>query len=710
MLQDIISLFYNGQYDDVEMLCRLLMEEYPNEAMLFEIGGLAASRRGDMIEAIKWLERAYELRPDLDMMADNLVAVSFSFGAHLSTHQDYEGALPYLERVISLRPNYPNITNAIASALSNVGLSRYGHGRYSEAIPYLERALVMSSGRAEVINDVLFAAYNCHGYNLSANCEHEEAARCFERALSIMPGQVDTINNLSTAYDCSGIVLCEAGRQEDAASYFERALALRPHCSTIKDHLFAVLSHLGIRSIGSGKFDDALFHLERAHGLKPDKDEWNLGVIPYYVACLLYHGRLNDAKNIVLSLIDIGNYGENLSKSIFNTVESFMDRGRNVEASEILGKMIGHDIASSDDYINAYYQCSIGIADFCESLRLISMVLGCTRETRTSALIKSILKFDNDSIGKLYASYIKWDTTHSIRDFYRSITIDTFYFKVLFHRIGASCNRRQRSIEKSCISVSSIARKGRFANVLCDYLTARLYADLHDLELETPEWLGQYFFELDDPGISQGVDKRIVLDAGSICQLFDDRDQERAHVPLENSDIESPFANIFQQRFKDKIRELTIVREPVRRIFDKSIEYLHRFGKSIICIHIRLGDLGSGDDVSFGGIHYSAYLNWLDENFHKLESPVLYVASDDVGHARARFDKYSPITLTDIPDVLPVGGQLLDFYIMLRSDALLISRGGFGRTAAALREVQGHAYRPSSDGLSLVSFDPWAGE
>ena len=102
MLQDIISLFYNGQYDDVEMLCRLLMEEYPNEAMLFEIGGLAASRRGDMIEAIKWLERAYELRPDLDMMADNLVAVSFSFGAHLSTHQDYEGALPYLSRCLAI--------------------------------------------------------------------------------------------------------------------------------------------------------------------------------------------------------------------------------------------------------------------------------------------------------------------------------------------------------------------------------------------------------------------------------------------------------------------------------------------------------------------------------------------------------------------------------------------------------------------------------
>ncbi len=53
------------------------------------------------------------------------------------------------------------------------------------------------------------------------------------------------------------------------------------------------------------------------------------------------------------------------------------------------------------------------------------------------------------------------------------------------------------------ISISCLGNFGRFGNQLFQYAVARKYAELHGARLETPAWVGQRLFDINDPPISR---------------------------------------------------------------------------------------------------------------------------------------------------------------------------------------------------------------
>jgi hypothetical protein len=53
------------------------------------------------------------------------------------------------------------------------------------------------------------------------------------------------------------------------------------------------------------------------------------------------------------------------------------------------------------------------------------------------------------------------------------------------------------------VSVSCLGNLGRLGNQLFEYAVARKYAELHGARLETPRWVGQRLFHIDDPPISR---------------------------------------------------------------------------------------------------------------------------------------------------------------------------------------------------------------
>jgi len=68
-------------------------------------------------------------------------------------------------------------------------------------------------------------------------------------------------------------------------------------------------------------------------------------------------------------------------------------------------------------------------------------------------------------------------------------------------RAGATALRRPHPYPGSDIGVSlgSLGYYGRFGHQLMEYLFLRCQAERAGIPMETPEWVGHYVFELDDP-------------------------------------------------------------------------------------------------------------------------------------------------------------------------------------------------------------------
>jgi tetratricopeptide (TPR) repeat protein len=86
--------------------------------------------------------------------------------------------------------------------------------------------------------------------------DHDEAIRCFERALEIDAEYDLSWNNLGTALE-------EQGRLTEADRAYSRALQITPHRPTYHVNRASVLAR-------SGRAEEAVEHLSRAIDLAPE--------------------------------------------------------------------------------------------------------------------------------------------------------------------------------------------------------------------------------------------------------------------------------------------------------------------------------------------------------------------------------------------------------------------------------------------------------
>jgi len=120
------------------------------------------------------------------------------------------------------------------------------------------------------------------------------------------------------------------------------------------------------------------------------------------------------------------------------------------------------------------------------------------------------------------------------------------------------------------VSCSCLGNFGRFGNQLFQYAVARKYAELHDAVLETPSWIGQRLFFIEDPPISQPL-PRMPLD----------------HLPWGRTSVDL-FGYFQYQEAVDALRV-----DELRRWFAFRPEWTSLFPKSrpdYIAAHLRRGD------------------------------------------------------------------------------------------------------------------------
>lgn len=180
-------------------------------------------------EAIKYLNKSLALKPNFDMALNALGIIYFIQG-------DFQKARDYFEKCLAVNPSLTEAHNYLGSVYQELGLLDKAEIEYKKAItdetylsrelPYYnlarlnlergdeEEALNLVNTALE-LNSQMVMALNLKGVLLERSGELEEAIYNYEKALKILPGDINLSYNLAVAY-------FKSDRRAEAKSLFEK--------------------------------------------------------------------------------------------------------------------------------------------------------------------------------------------------------------------------------------------------------------------------------------------------------------------------------------------------------------------------------------------------------------------------------------------------------------------------------------------------------
>jgi len=257
--------------------------------------------------------------------------------------------------------------------------------------------------------------------------------------------------------------------------------------------------------------------------------------------------------------------------------------------------------------------------------------------------------------------------------------------------------RRPAPQSRRVLSVSCLNRFGRFAHNLYDYLTVRLYAEKYGLTVETPEWAGGLFFDLDDPPMTAPRASIARRHAAFRTEFL---------AGLEG-DVSDPISDVdvFLGWTLYDVVDKAACREAVQRWLRPrpiwtprlapAADRLRSLGETVVAVHIRRTDR-AGEAIP----PLAAYRQWLAQLWDSRRRPVLFLATDDP-QVRDEFAAFAPRMLSDLIEPWRGLEHLQDFHLLSQADAVALSAGGFARTAAALNPGDPLVAQPTpaADGL-----------
>lgn len=258
-------------------------------------------------------------------------------------------------------------------------------------------------------------------------------------------------------------------------------------------------------------------------------------------------------------------------------------------------------------------------------------------------------------------------------------------------------------VKKPFISMATLGHNGRFGNQLFQYLFLKCYAKDNNLEVQVPPWAGNQLFATSDP-----VPKDVRL---AFRQSEESIESGKPMHPssLANHDIWGYFQyhTSYYSSNKQYIRELF---EPVGEVAEYvSTKYqaMTKGHETIVGIHLRRGDYVEHNNYAFYPAPAEWYISWLKSFWHTLETPLLYLASDDLRSVQSSFSEFRPITINSLEPRVSHLDYYLDFYILSKCNMMAISNSTYSFTASMLNSKSTIFARPSRRARQLIPFDPW---
>jgi len=230
-LRDLLN---NREYLTVSEKAKSLIEQYPNNFIIWNMHGVTAYERGKLEDAINSYKKAIYFNPNYAYAYNNL-------GLALKDQGKLDKAILAIKKAKSLKPDY-------VDAYNNLGVILSEQCKFEEAIKIFKKAISLQPDYAE--------AYNNLGAVLKDLGKLNEAILMIRKAMSLKPNYVDAFNNL-------GAVQRDQGKLNEAIESFKKAISLQPDYVDAYNNLGAVLSELG-------RLDESVKACEKAIFLKPN--------------------------------------------------------------------------------------------------------------------------------------------------------------------------------------------------------------------------------------------------------------------------------------------------------------------------------------------------------------------------------------------------------------------------------------------------------
>jgi tetratricopeptide (TPR) repeat protein len=199
-LDSIVNLYTKGDFKEALTILKPLINEYPNNALLYNVSGACLNEISETESAIINFKKAITIDSDYSEAYYNLGVV------YQKISQNNQ-ALECYQKAISFQHAYP-------AAHNNSGIIYLENEEISSAIKSFEWATAYSPNYSQ--------AYNNLGSALQRINQFEKAKTEFEKAVSLD-------SNYAQAYENLGIVSEIINLPNESINSFENALRINPH-------------------------------------------------------------------------------------------------------------------------------------------------------------------------------------------------------------------------------------------------------------------------------------------------------------------------------------------------------------------------------------------------------------------------------------------------------------------------------------------------
>ena len=244
-IDSVVSLHSSGQKQEALDALKLLISQYPEEAVLYNMMGVCFASLNDLDNAVESYQQALIIEP-------NYAEGHYNLGGTLKNLNQLDGSVKSYERALTINPDF-------AEAYNNLGIVLNKLGKHNEAIENYNRALIIQPNYAE-------AHYNL-GTSLADSGQLEPAMASYKQAIEINPHYAEAYCNL-------GVIYKELGKLELAIDSYKNAIQLKSEFTDAHNNLGIVFQILN-------QLDEAVECFEKALIINPNYAEAhsNLGII-----------------------------------------------------------------------------------------------------------------------------------------------------------------------------------------------------------------------------------------------------------------------------------------------------------------------------------------------------------------------------------------------------------------------------------------------
>jgi len=584
-----------------------------------------------------------------------------------------EVAVALIVRAIQLNP-------ALVDARLNLANILRQQGRPAAAAAVLRQAVAMEPGHA--------GAWSALGAVLldQGPCAAQEAVEALARAARLEPARAEAHHDL-------GLALRRVERLDAAVASHRRAVRARPD-------FVAARMNLGNALLERGDAASAAMSLRTAVALLPDSPE-----------CLYNLGNARMAQGDAEGALSCYRRSARL--------------GLGAARTQVAGALIALE---RPDAALAVLLDGLGRAgtDVPVAIEMLSGLLirqGRLAEGRALFARIAELRFGGASypaecLTALAAIELREGRPEAAASLLSRVQGDNGWFftvKSLAH-LHASLGERGLRLERppplapgdprGRVTSSTLAAKGRFAHTVMEYVLVRLHAEKHGLVLETPDWVGGTFFDLDDP--PQGAPLPPLLFPRRLLndQLDDELDSRGGRPPVAGRDLLSPlFLFRHREAYRTRVQSWLRPRAQWLPYLDPALERLRGLGATVVAVHLRRGDfVRAGYPIT----RTDWYVDWLRALWPTLDRPVLYLASDDLPAVADAFAEFRPLSRADVAPAWEGLEFLQDFHVLMHADVVGVSASsGFSQLAARLNSRARIFAEPDLATRRVRPFVPW---